>query len=522
MFIGNWDIDVNYSRGNIVYIDDLDKYYMCIENHKSNNLSFPSEEDVYWMYICNNFINKLSGKNNDHGVSCKDDYVLSYNNENYLCKSNTSLKRKLPNVFIDTFEDAIAKKYKKVSVNSLKRKLDSIEIDLEEHKRKRLMNDNVDTLRESLLLMDIDIDTKVFIMDKYDSTKKMSNSDYSKAINWLKTINKIPFGKYKDMCVKKSDSSEIIKTFFESIKSKLDENIHGLDEVKQEILEFVAKKITNPDSKGHVLALYGNAGVGKSKIIKTLAEALNFPLYQINCGGLNDVAVLTGHSETYIGAKPGKIVEVFTSCNYMNPIIYLDELDKVSENKATEIFGVLTHMLDEEQNNKFQDNYLSNVTIDLSKVFFVLAFNDISKIDSIVSDRLKIIYIDPPCLEDKIIICQDKMIPDILKSIKLKDDINVMFSKEIIEYIIVKKTQNESGVRQLRKNIEKILNRLNYDLLIGTLNDVKIEKIHYTNDKLNENYKDKYEEALIITKCYIDKLLKNGNNDNDNYSHMYI
>lgn len=525
MFIGNWDIDIHYKRGNIVYLYDLDKYYICTKNHVSNNVSFPSADDLYWICICNSFIKNIVSNINDKG------YLFDKNDENYLC-NNEAIFTKNPsflkkNVYINTFEDIISKKNKKVS--NLKRKLDSIETDLEKHKRKRLMNDNVDSLRESLLLMNIDMDTKVFIIDKYDSTKKMSNSDYSKAINWLKTVNKIPFGKYKDMGVTKDNNSETIKKFFESVKSKLDENIHGLDEVKQEILEFVAKKITNPDSKGHVLALYGNAGVGKSKILKTLAEALNFPFYQINFGGLNDVSILTGHSETYIGAKPGKIVEIFTSCNYMNPIIYLDECDKVSENKATEIFGVLTHLLDEEQNNKFQDNYLSNVTIDLSKVFFVLAFNDISKIDSIVSDRLKIIYIDPPSLEDKIIICQDKMIPDILKSIKLKDDINVIFSKELIEYIIVKKTQNESGVRQLRKNIEKILNRLNYDLLIGNLNDIKVEKMYYNNcvdkqyDNLDkqENTGDKYKESLIITTSYINNLLKNGKND-DNYSHMYI
>jgi hypothetical protein len=914
MFIGNWDIDINYERGNIVYIDDLDKYYICVKNHKSNNVSFPNVEDLYWVYISNNFINNVIFKKNAYSVSDSENGL--YNDDNITIRKPV-LKKK---IYINTkFEDIIENKYKKVP--NLKRKLDNIEIDLENHKRKRLTNDNVDSLRESLLLMNIDIDTKVFIMDKYDSTKKMSNSDYSKATNWLKTVNKIPFGKYKDIGVKKTDNPEIIRNFFESVKAKLDENIHGLDEVKQEILEFVAKKITNPDSKGHVLALYGNPGVGKcfskntpilmfdgtikmvqdivpgdllmgddstprtvltlgngrdimykitnikgesytvnsehilclkystnkhivddkknkrfrvkwfnnkdikvdmknfyynnkkksvilekskdflndikeekiceisvkrylqlsqtiknklkgysvpvnfiekeldfdpyiiglwlgdgshagtgiccqdatilkylstklpqygcylqyngskydyringlksngklggnnimlntlkkydliknkhiphiykcnsrenrlkllaglidsdgsllhnrsgyefsqslehekiiddiiylarslgfacyknkkntswtykgikkyneawricisgegieeipvlcnrkkanarkqikdvlvsgiiveqlsednyygfmidgnerfvlgnfivthnTKIIKTLAEALNFPFYQINFGGLNDVSVLTGHSETYIGAKPGKIVEFFTTCDYMNPIIYLDEVDKVSENKATEIFGVLTHLLDEEQNNKFQDNYLSNVTIDLSKVFFVLAFNDISKIDSIVSDRLKIIYIDPPCLQDKIVICQEKMIPDILKSIKLKDDINIIFSKEIIEYIIVHKTPNESGVRQLRKNIEKILNRLNYELLVGNINDVKVEKIYYNQrilekdnllDKQQENYQDKYKESLIITTSYINNVLKNGNND-DNYSHMYI
>lgn len=407
---------------------------------------------------------------------------------------------------------------KQIKKKRVKRSLEIMENDLIEHRKKKLKDNNMDNLRDKLLMMNIDMETKDFIMDKYENTKNMSNSDYCKTINWLKTVSKIPFGNYKRFDVKKHDNQTILKTFFESIKSKLDNIIYGLDDVKQEILEFVAKKITNPESKGHVLALCGHAGVGKTKVIKTLAEALNLPFYQINFGGLNDVSVLTGHSETYIGSKPGKIVEIFTNCNYMNPVIYLDECDKLSESKAAEIFGVLTHLLDEEQNNKFQDNYLSNVPIDLSNVFFVLAFNDISKIDCIVSDRLKIIYINPPSLNDKIIICQDKMIPEILNSIKLKDNIQVTFSKEIIEYIILQKTQKENGVRQLKKNIEKILNRLNYDLLIGNLDNMKIE----SNITYNENNDlDTNNKNIIITRSYIDNIIKTER-ENETYSHMYI
>ena len=103
------------------------------------------------------------------------------------------------------------------------------------------------------------------------------------------------------MAITKEVDPEKIKEYFKDIKEKLDESIHGLEEVKQEILEFVARKISNPESKGHILALYGQAGVGKSKILKTLGKALNLPFYQINFGGLNDVSILTGHSETYIG-----------------------------------------------------------------------------------------------------------------------------------------------------------------------------------------------------------------------------
>lgn len=507
MFIGVWDTDIKYDRGNIVFTNYINKYYICIRSHVSNNLTFPAQEDLYWIQICNKFVDNLINNNsvinNVENVNNEDD-VDNINNENIL---DEYLK-----LYDKNFDN---KKNKKKRV---KRSLEIMENDLIEHRKKKLKDNSLENLRDKLLMMNIDIETKDFIMDKYENTKNMSNSDYSKTINWLKTVSKIPFGNYKRFNVNKEDNQDILKTFFESIKSKLDNIIYGLDDVKQEILEFVAKKITNPESKGHVLALCGHAGVGKTKIIKTLAEALSLPFYQINFGGLNDVSVLTGHSETYIGSKPGKIVEVFTNCNYMNPILYLDECDKISESKATEIFGVLTHLLDEEQNNKFQDNYLSHVSIDLSNVFFVLAFNDISKIDSIVSDRLKIIYINPPSLNDKIIICQDKMIPEILKTIKLKDNIQVTFSKEIIEYIILQKTQKENGVRQLKKNIEKILNRLNYDLLIGNIDNIKMESnITYDdNNDLDVNHKN-----IIITRSYVDNIIKTER-ENETYSHMYI
>jgi ATP-dependent Lon protease len=144
-------------------------------------------------------------------------------------------------------------------------------------------------------------------------------------------------------------------------------------------------------------------------------------------------------------------------------------------------------------------------------VFFVIAFNDISKIDSIVSDRLKIIYIDPPSIEDKIIICQDKMIPAIMKTVQLKNNFNIVLEKELIEYIITCKTQQESGVRQLRKNIEKILNRLNYDILIDNLNLIKKEKTE------SQEY-----ETLIITKTYVDNVIKNSKNEDKSYLEMYI
>jgi ATP-dependent Lon protease len=192
----------------------------------------------------------------------------------------------------------------------------------------------------------------------------------------------------------------------------------------------------------------------------------------------------------------------------MNPIIYLDELDEMSTTKSKEINGILTHMLDEEQNDKFQDNYLSNVNINLSKVFFIIAFNDITKVDEIVSDRMTIIYVNSPSLEEKVKICQEKMIPEIVESINFKNNYIIRIDKEMIEYVIYNKINKEEGVRHLKKTIEKIMYKLNYDILINNLEKLKIEK-------------DEDKNVVIITKKYIDEILPLYENDN-NYNHMYI
>ena len=607
MYTGYWSTNINYKKGDIVFVNELLEYYICIKPHKSNNLTFPNKIDIYWVSISSTFLDDLikntcnytnynvtdnqeennqEENNQEENKDSQEDTedtedsqdtedkndvklkpmkmntilkIITANLNNYdvnvddaddefavtstlpmtfrqgtlpsnnVCvkgtfsdnfdkdlkdqdqsdKSNQKkCKRKNNNGTTKAFSDDGCTDYiENQKQNDLKKRLRCIEDDLQNHKRQKLDNDEeISSLRDRLLLMNTDLNTKSFIIDKYDNTSKMYGSDYSKGMNWINTVSKIPYGKYKSMPVTKDDSQEKIKEFFNLVKQKLDKNIYGLEEVKQEIMEFVAKKITNPNSRGHVLALYGNAGVGKTKLVRSLADALELPFYQINFGGLNDVSVLTGHSETYVGSKPGKIVDIFTNSEYMNPIVYLDEIDKISENKATEIFGTLTHLLDEEQNTEFQDNYLSSITLDLSKVFFVLAFNDITKIDDIVADRLKIIYIDPPNLQDKLIICQDKIIPEILNSVKLKDDFNIVIDKEVIEYIISNKTTKESGVRQLRKNIEKIINRLNYDILIGNFDKLKREN----NDK-----------NIIITRTYTDDVLK-LKTDDTSYLNMYL
>jgi len=452
---------------------------MC---HVSESANFPINYCVegldntnYWIEIDKNFINYLSEGRND---------VLDQQS------GDTGFSQKL--------------KYKRK-----RKRLEKIEDEIQAYKKNKSGDTSgMSDLKDRLLTLDLDISTKSMLLDKYYNTKKLSGSEYAKAINWLNTATSLPFGKIKNMGVTKEDSPEKIKAFLKSIQSKLDENICGLEYAKREILEYVARKISNPEGKGCVLALCGAPGVGKTKLLKSLSSALDLPLFQINCGGLNDVAVLTGHSETYVGAKPGKIVESLQTSECMNCIFYFDEVDKISEQKSRELFGVLTHLFDEEQNDKFQDNFLSNISINLSKCMFVVSFNDLEKVDSIVSDRMKIIYINTPTLDDKIQICQEKMLPEILKSMNFSSDYTFEFSTELIAHVIQRNSNEESGMRGVKKLFEKIVSSVNYDILIGEIGKVKIEKLD-TGTK------------FIVTKKYVDDIIPNSS-VNESYMHMYI
>jgi ATP-dependent Lon protease len=528
MLKGEWSNNISYQRGDIVTIFDSFanqiNYYVCVMNHTSDELVNPrNPEEIYW-------------------IELKDMYPIPWIPDNSLLFTPhqsvimPSLVTTVPILDMPPppglhkrrirHQEEYEEEQENQQDNRLKRKLKNIEKDINLFKKKRKLEDSTLDLKQQIMLLNVDMETKIFLLDKYDTMQKQNNSDYAKSKAWIKTILNIPFGKYKPFKVKYSDESDKINEYFKMVRSHLDKKIHNMDKVKDEIMEFLARKISNPHSKGDVLALCGPPGLGKTKILKSLAEALDLPFYQINFGGLNDVSVLTGHSETYVGSKPGKFVEILTSAGYMNPIIYLDEIDKISEYKGREINGILTHLLDEEQNNKFQDNYLSNININMSKCLFVIAFNEYDKVDRIVSDRMKVIYIDTLSIEDKIKIASDKMIPDIINTLNIKKDKFINLDNELLRYIIESKVPKEEGVRQLRKCLEKLFNRINYLFLTGQYknSNLSITKSEHVYDTLNDNLlllNIKDTETVHITKAFIDNYL-NSQEDNTSYLHMYV
>lgn len=350
------------------------------------------------------------------------------------------------------------------------------------------------SLRDKILLLDIDINTKAEIIRKLENC-----AGDSKILQWVDNVSKIPFGKFSLVSTKK------VSTTLKRVKTQLDSVNYGNENVKEEILEFVAKIIHNPMSRGNVLALEGERGTGKTRIIKKgLSKSLNRPFFSINFGGMKDTSMLLGHSSTYMGSKYGLIADILIKGKCMNPIIYLDEIDKIgNSNSASEIYGVLTHLLDESQNYEFFDNYFDNIKLDLSKVLFVISYNNRELLDNIARDRMKIIKIKSPSVDEKIEICKQHIIPEVMRDVKMS---KYIFPDDVIRHTIEKKT-NEPGTRRLKRVIESVLEKIN---LVNQLKGVELVTYQTFINPKNK----------VITREMIDKLIPDDDTLADHFNNF--
>ena len=179
-----------------------------------------------------------------------------------------------------------------------------------------------------------------------------------------------------------------------NLRNILDSKLYGLDKVKERILEFYCAMINNPYYKKKFIALVGPPGVGKTMLAQSIAESMNLPYDQISFGSIKDASVLTGHSSTYIGARPGIFVNILKKSKLLNPVVLLDEVDKISNSsEGMSVNSVLLHVLDNSQNKRFQDMYMPEIHLDLSNIFFILALNNLDNIDPILRDRIHVINI---------------------------------------------------------------------------------------------------------------------------------
>jgi len=250
--------------------------------------------------------------------------------------------------------------------------------------------------------------SKLNMLEQMDTT----DAEYYKLKQWLDNLLDIPFGIYKEPAfIKTLHPAEVIK----QSRTLLDNAIYGQQKTKDHILEIVARMISNPSTRGTVFAVEGSAGVGKTSLIKKgLVPIFGLPFQFISLGGARDMAYLAGENYTYIGSKPGLIVQALRQAGCMNPIFYFDELDKVSDTPhGQEIINLLIHITDPAQNEHFLDMYLDGIPIDLSRALFIFSFNNRNLVNPILLDRMEIITFDKYTYRDKAVIVEKYLLPEI-------------------------------------------------------------------------------------------------------------
>uniref|UniRef100_A0A6C0LV21 Lon proteolytic domain-containing protein n=1 Tax=viral metagenome TaxID=1070528 RepID=A0A6C0LV21_9ZZZZ len=350
-------------------------------------------------------------------------------------------------------------------------------------------------------LMDVNIDdvTKQTIIDHISVFNKMSpqTSEYGKKRNLIKAIQTLPFGKMAKTPASLDNamvSNIAANKYLTDVKISMDKVIYGHSETKNQTLRLIASMISNGSAKGgNCFALSGPPGVGKTEITQEIAKALGRPCVKINLGGSSNGDDLVGHGYTYEGSTYGLIARAMMDARCENPVIIMDELDKISETtKGREIVNILIHMTDSTQNSTFSDKYLAGISIDLSKVTMVFTMNDPSYVSPILLDRMKIIHVDGYKVSDKVIIAQ-KYIVDTVKT-DMGYKYNHSFDDVAIRDIINQYTF-EGGVRKLKELITDVFMEINLRKMMGKDVDGKPvpDVLIITKDMLrNDIFKDKH------------------------------
>lgn len=302
-------------------------------------------------------------------------------------------------------------------------------------------------LRESLELLTMPEETRAIIAKEIGKLDQMNRQspDFQTQVAYLQTVLELPWG------ITTTDFDDFVIA-----ESELNETHFGLEKVKERVLDQLALMMHSPESHAPILCLVGPPGVGKTSLGQSIANAMGRKFQRVSLGGLHDESEIRGHRRTYIGAMPGRIISAIKRAGSMNPVIMLDEIDKIGTDYKGDPSAALLEVLDPEQNAKFHDNYI-DLDFDLSKVMFITTANTLQTISSPLLDRMEVISLTGYSPEEKLSIARIHLLPQLCKKMGIEvEEVNI--SDEAIDYVIEHYT-SESGVRQLQKHLADILRK---------------------------------------------------------------
>uniref|UniRef100_A0A8C0BVJ8 Lon protease homolog, mitochondrial n=1 Tax=Buteo japonicus TaxID=224669 RepID=A0A8C0BVJ8_9AVES len=286
------------------------------------------------------------------------------------------------------------------------------------------------------------------------------SSEFNVTRNYLDWLTSIPWGKCSEENLELSRAQAV-----------LEEDHYGMDDVKKRILEFIAVSQLRGSTQGKILCFYGPPGVGKTSIARSIARALNREYFRFSVGGMTDVAEIKGHRRTYVGAMPGKIIQCLKKTKTENPLILIDEVDKIGRGYQGDPSSALLELLDPEQNSNFLDHYL-DVPVDLSKVLFICTANVTETIPEPLRDRMEVINVSGYVAEEKLAIAERYLVPQARVLCGL-DENKAKITSDVLT-VLIKQYCRESGVRNLQKQVEKVLRKSAYKIVSGEAEMVQV------------------------------------------------
>ena len=364
--------------------------------------------------------------------------------------------------------------------------------------------------RMTLLESQIPVQFKAAAMKKINSLRYMEpgSGEFYKIKNWVDTFMRIPFGKHEGLPISIEDGVEKCHDFMENAQKTLDDAVYGLNDAKMQIMQMLGQLLTNPKAIGTAIAIHGPPGTGKTSLVKEgISKILNRPFAFIALGGATDSSFLEGHGYTYEGSMWGKIVQILIDSKCMNPVIYFDELDKISDTpRGEEIAGILTHLTDTSQNSQFHDKYFAEINFDLSKCLFIFSYNDESKVNPILKDRMYRIKTKGYSQKEKTNISKSYLLPKICEQVRFTNS-EIIIPEPTIHYIIDNHCNKEDGVRNLKRCLEIIHTKLNLYRLMKPGSNL-----------FEQDMSLKVQFPFTVSKDIVDKLIKR---ESENISALY-